>query len=71
MNEQQLYKACLENNVDLQYKRLTLCIPPKRLLNKHEYQVHCEDSRAKFSKLYSDPEEAVDKFIELKTKLWK
>jgi len=33
------------------------------------YQVHCDNSRTKFSKLYKDIDEAVQKFLQIKKKV--
>ena len=33
------------------------------------YQVHCDDTRVKYSELYESIDEAVDKFLELKRKI--
>ena len=77
MTEFELYLDCMDNDVDLQYGRLTLCnlkhyIPGYN--KKRTYQVHCDDAKIKFSGLYEHIEHAIRKFIELKREvkpLWR
>jgi len=60
-----IYAGCI-----VTYKNITLCdltdhVP--YLKNKtSKYQVHSDNSKVKFSEIYYNIEEAVNKFIELK-----
>jgi hypothetical protein len=53
------------------YKNITLCdltdhVPYLKNKTNGMYQVHSDNSKAKFSEIYYNIEEAVNKFIELK-----
>lgn len=49
------------------YGELSLCnlanISITRGILDRRYQVHCDDSRFRFSQIYSNPQTAVDKFV--------
>lgn len=58
----------LENGYDISFKRLSMS---KLARFRRPYQVHCDDYRQQFSELYEDINDAVEKFVELKNKLYR
>jgi len=73
MNEFQLYKTCINNDVDLNYGKLSLADLRHYNLRTRKfcYQIYCDDYRFKFYKLYTVDEldDAVKQFIEIKKKI--
>jgi hypothetical protein len=71
--ETQLYKFCLEEGLSLSYGKASLCdlknFYHSNVWRDRRYQVHCEDSRLPFSKIYDELMPAVNKFTELKHKV--
>ena len=71
MGMRQDYKAVVFAGCAVEYKNISLC-DLRQVLNHYRgytsgvYQVHSDNSRCKFSKIFKDIDEAVDKFIELK-----
>ncbi len=61
-----VYAGCI-----VTYKNITLCdltdqVPYLKSRQNGMYQVHSDNSKIKFSEIYQNIEEAVNKFIELK-----
>lgn len=75
MTEKDVYLFCLENNVNLEYGKLTLCdlrnYSHNMLVKHRRYQVHCEDRKFEFSQIYDQKEDAVDKFLQIKNTIRK
>ena len=75
MTKEEIYKAILVDGSSVECNRLSLCCLndyyPK--LKKIKYQVDCDDYRFKFSQLYGVEEldQAIQKYIDLKGKLYK
>jgi|TARA_Y100000310_G_scaffold216664_1_gene217729 hypothetical protein len=75
MKKEEIYKTILMDGSSVECNRLSLCCLndyyPK--LKKVKYQVDCDDYRFKFSQLYETHEldKAVQKYVELKGKLYK
>jgi hypothetical protein len=64
------YKSVVYAGCIITYKNITLCdltdhVPFMRN-RPSEYQVHSDNSKVKFSDVYKNIDEAVEKFIELK-----
>ena len=61
----------LENGAYEEWNTLSICclndFYPVR--SGIKYQVHCEDNRYKFSKLYSNSNDAISKFLNIKHRL--
>lgn len=66
--EEKAFMTCLVHSVDIQYRRLGL-YSMAHIGRPNCWQVHCEDSKLKFSQLFYNLKTAVQKFIELKYKL--
>lgn len=64
MNEFDVYKFCLENYIDINYKRVSLCNLRNYGINR-QYQVHAEGKNV-YSNIFADLDTAINKFIELK-----
>lgn len=64
MSEHEIYKQCLLNGIDLNYKKLSLCHLRNYNINRG-YQVHLDTGKP-FSHIYDDIDVAIDKFILLK-----
>ena len=71
MGMRQDYKAVVFSGCAIEYKNISLC-DLRQVLSQYGryttgvYQVHSDNSRCRFSKIFQDLDEAVDKFIELK-----
>lgn len=71
MEMKQDYKAVIFSGCAIEYKKISLC-DLRQVLGQYEryttgvYQVHSDNSRCKYSNIFKDIDEAVDKFIELK-----
>lgn len=72
MSEHEAYKFLLLGGTNFQYGRLSLCdltnFMYSQITNNRRFQVHCDDPRNNFSKIYEDPDSAITKFLELKKK---
>jgi hypothetical protein len=71
--EKNLYAWCLHEGVNLEYGKLSLC-DLRNFRHSHvrydrRYQLHCEDPIYGCSMLYDDLGPAVNKFVELKSKV--
>ena len=75
MSKTDIYKKVIIDGSAVECNRLSLCCINDYLKfasNKDiKYQVDCDDYRFKFSKLYNDVNDAVEKYIEIKGKLYK
>ena len=74
MSETNYYKSVLLDGCSIEYHRLSICdlrdyYDFYRRRKDAIYQVHCEDSKNRFSKIYKNINEAVETFIEIKKKL--
>ena len=71
METRQDYKAVIFSGCAIEYKKISLC-DLRHTLSQYRnrpigaYQVHSDNSRCKYSNIFKDIDEAVDKFIELK-----
>ena len=69
----QLCAWCIEEDMSIQYGKLSLCdlrnFNHSMLYDNRRYQVHSEDVKYPFSAIYDDVEPAIEKFLELKTKV--
>lgn len=68
-----IYKWLLDEGCSIEYGRLSLCdltnFRHSNVYDNRRYQVHSEDSKYPWSKIYDEIEPAVNKFIELRTKV--
>lgn len=73
--ELQVYKYCLEQGIELQYGKMTLCdlrnYRYSQVNLNRRWQLHCEDRNHQFSGIYDELEPAIRKFIDLKKKIKK
>jgi len=65
MNEFDICKCALQLELDLQYKKLLICKLSNHGVNRESYQVDMPGKKS-YSKIFSDINEAVSKFLELK-----
>ena len=65
MNEKDVYKFCLQKDIDLQYNKLSLANLYNYNIKRGGYQVHL-DGQKSFSKIYRNIDDAINKFVELK-----
>ena len=67
------YEAVLLDGCALEKGRLSLCTindyQGSSFRRKILYQVHCDDTKVKYSELYESSSQAVKKFLELKRKI--
>ena len=74
MSDRLYYKNVLLDGCCIEYQKLSIC-DLRDYYNFYSrrkepiYQVHCEDSKNRFSKTYKNINEAINNFIELKRKL--
>ena len=62
-------KIRLDRGGYMSFKGVVIC-PIKRNIPKElVYQVHCDNPRTRFSKLYRDVDEAIQKFLQIKKKV--
>lgn len=65
-----LYIWCIEDGLSINYGRLSLCdlrnFRHSSIRYNRKYQVHCDDKRYPYSKIYEDLDSAVSKFMEIK-----
>lgn len=70
--EKQLYKLCIDNDVSVQYGKLSLCdlrnFYYSNVYDNRRYQVHSDDNKYPWSKIYDNLDAAVEKFLEIKKK---
>jgi hypothetical protein len=75
MTKTDIYKKVIIDGSAVECNRLSLCCINdymKFSSNRNiKYQVDCDDYRLKFSQLFDDIHEAVEKYIEIKRKLYK
>ena len=75
MTKTDVYAKVLEDGSSVECNRLSLCCINDYLRNSSirgvRYQVDCDDYKLKFSQLYENLEKAVDKYMEIKGKLYK
>ena len=68
-----LYQACVEEGINLQYGKLSLCdlrnFNYSQVYDNRKYQVHSDDYKYPWSMIYDDIMPAVQKFLELKYKV--
>ena len=71
--EHNLYSWCIQQGVNLEYGKLSLCdlrnFRHSQIRYDRRYQLHCEDPTWGCSMIYTDIAPAVNKFIELKAKV--
>lgn len=71
--EKSLYAWCLNQGVNLQYGKLSLCdlrnFQYSNVRNDRKYQVHCDDPKNQWSMIYDEVSPAISKFMELKMKV--
>lgn len=69
--EHSLYNICLLQGVDLTFGKLTICDLAKRryshVKTNRRWQVHCDDTRYPWSKIYEEVGPAINKFMEIKS----
>ena len=68
----QHYNKVLLDGCAIEYKDISLCKINDyydRVIRKELYQVHSDNRKAKFSMMYKNSQEAVDKFLEIKGKV--
>lgn len=74
MTKTNIYEQVLEDGSSVECNRLSLCCINDYLRSSRatsiRYQVDCDDYRLKFSQLYEDLEKAVEKYVEIKRKLY-
>jgi len=71
--EKSLYEWCLDQGVNLEYGKLSLCdlrnFQYSNVRNDRRYQVHSDDNKNPWSMIYDETGPAVTKFMELKTRV--
>ena len=69
----QLCAWCMEEGISLEYGKLSLCdlrnYRHSQIYDNRRFQVHSDDARYPHSGLYDEPGPAIEKFLELKTKV--
>jgi hypothetical protein len=64
---------CLSESYSIEYGKLSLCdlrnYRYSNVRNDRRYQVHCEDYQYPWSKIYDSVGPAIEKFLELKSKV--
>lgn len=73
--ERSLYAWCLKMGLDISYGKLSLCDlrnhRHSQVRDDRRYQVHSEDYDYPWSMIYDEIEPAINKFMELRTKVRK
>lgn len=71
MNTMDVIRSMLSEGVEFTYGKLTLCDLTKyqNYRGKRRWQIFCDDKNLKFFQLYVDIDQAIEKFLELKTKI--
>lgn len=71
MNNFYDYVSVLQDGCTIEFGRLSISYLPNYLniYGKKKYQVHCDDYRCRFSDIYENPGEAVEKFLEIMPKV--
>lgn len=73
-NVNNYYKSVLLDGCAIEYKKLSVC-DLRDYYNFYRkrrdplYQVHCDDSKHRFSKTYKNINDAVNSFVEIQKKL--
>ena len=71
--QDQLYAWCLEEDLSIEYGKLSLCdlrnFNYSNVYYDRRYQVHCDDPKHQHSIIYTKIEPAIAKFRELKKKV--
>ena len=62
-------KKKLANGGYEEFKSLCIATIYRNAVGKTCYQVHCDSYRCKFSELYDEAEDAIDKFFELRKRV--
>jgi hypothetical protein len=69
--EHSLYNLVLLQGIDLGFGKLSLCDLARRrhsqIKTDRRWQVHCDDARYPWSKVYDDIGPAITKFMEIKS----
>ena len=64
---------CLEEGLSIEYGKLSLCdlrnFRHSQVYQDRRYQVHSDDSRYPWSAMYDELGPAIEKFLELKTRV--
>ena len=74
MNDRDYYKSVLLDGCSIEYQKQSIC-DLRDYYNFYRkrrdpiYQVHCDDSKNRFSQTYKNVHEAVNSFVEIKQKL--
>lgn len=70
LSDFEIIRALFKKGIDMEYKRVSLNTIERNLGNKRlRFQVHSENQKFKFSELYEDINEAVDKFLFIKRRV--
>ena len=71
--EHNLYSWCVQQGVNLEYGKLSLCdlrnFRHSQIRYDRRYQVHCDDPTYGCSFIFDTLSSAVNKFVELKSKV--
>jgi hypothetical protein len=71
--EKALYKLCVERGIELQHGKVTICDLRNHrhssIYKNRVYQVHSDDKEYPWSKIYSDIWQAINKFVDIKTRI--
>lgn len=71
--KKELYKWCILDGSSVQYGKLSLCdlrnFKYSNVFNNRQYQIHCDDNKYNWSKIYDSLESAIEKFIEIQNKI--
>lgn len=71
--EKSLYAWCMKTGLDISYGKLSLCDlrnhRHSQINHNRRFQVHSTDQNCPWSMIYEDIEPAINKFMELKTKV--
>lgn len=73
--KKEIYEWCINEGLNLSYGKLSLCdlrnFRHSMIYDNRKYQVHCDDPKYLWSKIYDELEPAINKFMEIKMRIKK
>jgi hypothetical protein len=68
-----IYRYIIEQGNSLQYGKLSLCdlvnFYYSNVKRDRRYQVHCDDNKYPWSKIYDNLDSAIEKFLEIRKRI--